>query len=127
MGFKKMALMVGLLAFPAVSFSAEFTQADLCRAMVSATMGRDVSIIHVDRQSGGITHLSYNRPSDNSHWAMRCRLDGNRIIWATDTGRWRTHKLDEVITYEVSGDRLTITQDWGDGSASVDEFTKAQF
>ncbi|WP_251976756.1 hypothetical protein [Salinicola avicenniae] len=127
MGLRKMSLVACLCAVPGVAQSAEFSQAELCRAMVSATMGRDLSIIHVDRQSGGITHLSYNRPSDNSHWAMRCKLDGNRIIWATDTGRWRTHELDEVIIYKTSGNTLTITQDWDDGSAIIDEFKKEQF
>ena len=98
----------------------------VCRATIAALMGRDPSIIQVDRLSGGIAYTSYSRPSDGSIWKNRCRVEGDRVIWSavdlngpgTGPGRWRTHPLDETITYTIDGAQVSIKMTYSDGSVS---------
>lgn len=94
----------------------------VCRATMSAIFGHDISIIKTTGIKDGIASSSYVRPSDGTVWSNRCKIEGNRIIWASDTGRWRTHPMDEVITYSKAGRTLTITQKFDDGSSIVKEF-----
>lgn len=108
------------------SFAANFDQQQICRATIGAVMGRDPKIIKVSKVESGIIHVSYSRPDDGTIWEQRCRIEGQKVIWATETGRWREHPLDEVITYAVTGASLTITQKFTDGSASTKSYTRAQ-
>ncbi|MPR09217.1 hypothetical protein [Microvirga tunisiensis] len=87
-------------------------------------MGRDPQIMMV-RPDGDVTHVSYNRPSDGSVWSYRCRLEGNRIIWASAEGRWRTHPDDGVLTYELEGStKIRIVEAHSDGSKSQDTYNR---
>lgn len=102
------------------------TNKELCKAGISILMGRDPRIMKIDSTDGEIVYLSYIRPDDRSLWSYRCKIEGNRIIWASSTGRWRTHPLDEVITFSVSGERLHLDQAYSDHSATKKTFTRAQ-
>lgn len=102
------------------------TNRELCKAGISILMGRDPSIMKIDRTDGAVVYLSYIRPDDRSLWSYRCKIEGNRIIWASSTGRWRTHPLDEVITFSVSGDRLHLDEAYSDQSTTKATFTRAQ-
>ncbi len=104
-----------------------FTDNQICMATVSATMRRDLSIIKVDSVNNGIINLTYVRPSDQTIWKTRCKLNGNEVIWATDTGRWRTSQHDPIIRYSESGNLLTITQVYYDGSEGYTRFDLSQF
>ena len=119
------ALLVSLAGGFAMAAEPVIGQDGICKAAVAAMMGRNPKIMTIDRREGGIVHLSYIRKDDGSHWAYRCRLEGDRVIWASDTGRWRTHPADEKILYSVSDAGVTITQAWTDGSKSVDTFPAA--
>ena len=90
---------------------APFTTQNICKATISIVMGREPSVMSVDRVSGGVVHLSYTR-SDGTHWGYRCKLQGNRAIWATDTGPWR----GSIITYSIHGTGLSIAEKHADGS-----------
>lgn len=99
---------------------------EICKATAAVTFGRDYKIMKLDRvDSDGIAYVHYNRPSDNSRWAIKCKLDGNQVIWASNnpdnSGRWRNDPLDGKVYYGISGNKLTMTQFPGDGS--VDEKT----
>jgi hypothetical protein len=111
----------------AASFSAAAAETDVeavCKAAIAAIMGRDPSIISIDNRREGVINLSYIRKDDNTRWAYRCKVDGNRVIWATDTGRWRTHRMDEKITFTSDASGITITQTFSDGSKSQERFPK---
>ena len=76
------------------------TDEQICRATIAALMGRDPKTIKAKAENG-IVHLSYLRARDHSRWSNRCRIQGKKIVWATATGRWRTHPLDGSITYNI--------------------------
>lgn len=100
-----------------------FTDQQICIATVAATMGKDPSIIKIDSIQSNVTYLSYNRQDDGKHWAYRCKLDGNKAIWASDTGRWRTDQFDSKITFSVSGNKVNISEKYSDGSGGVKTYS----
>ena len=54
--------------------------------------------------------LTYARPFDNFVFTYRCRIDGDRVVWADEPGRWRDGPKDAKVSFEVvgAGDRLRI-------------------
>ncbi|WP_077338513.1 hypothetical protein [Pseudocolwellia agarivorans] len=94
----------------------EFSDQQICKAVVAMVNGKKPSIIKVDKVSGNVTHLSYIRPNDGTSWALRCKLEGSTVIWATDTGRWRTGQYDSKITFSVNKQSLSISEKYSDGS-----------
>lgn len=99
--------------------------AEICRAGIAATMGRDPKIVHVDEETDGMVILSYRRQDDNSLWQYRCKVSGNRLIWASKNGRWRT---EDKITYQINdlAKNLTISELYSDGSAKIKQFSYSQ-
>jgi len=104
----------------------DFTDQQICIATVAATMRRDPSIIKIDSIDGNITYLSYFRQDDGKHWKYRCKLEGNRAIWATNTGRWRTDQYDSKITFLVNGNELSISEKYSDGSGDTKKYNIRQ-
>lgn len=100
-----------------------FNKQQVCKATISTVMGKSPSIMNIDRTEKDITYISYIRPDDGTNWAYRCMFDGSTIIWASDTGRWRTDKADSKITFSINGSTLTISEKYGDGSATDKSFT----
>lgn len=90
----------------------------ICKAAIAKIMGRDPSIIRIDRRSSDVVFLSYTRADDRTRWAYRCRIDGNRVIWASDTGRWRDDPRDEKAYFErlTNPPRIRIVERFSDGS-----------
>ncbi|MBH0030279.1 hypothetical protein I6F10_05045 [Pseudoalteromonas sp. SWYJZ98] len=103
-----------------------FTTEQICTATIAATMGRDPSIIQVDSFKNNTVFLSYSRQGDGKHWKYRCKLDGNRAIWASDSGRWRTDKYDSKIIFSENGDKLSITEKYSDGSGGTKHYSISQ-
>lgn len=100
-----------------------FSDQQICIATIAATMGKDPSIIKIDSIKGNVTRLSYYRKYDGKHWAYRCKLEENRAIWASDTGRWRTDQYDSKITFSVNGDNLNISEKYSDGSGDTKSYS----
>jgi len=93
----------------------------ICKATAAMTFGRDYKIMKLDKvDADGIAYVHYNRPSDDTRWAIKCRLEGDRVMWASDnpesTGRWRNDPADEVITYSINGKKLNLKEVYSDGS-----------
>lgn len=103
-----------------------FSHIQICRATIGAVTGRDPRIIKVDKVVVDDIYTHYIRNDDGTVWNNKCRVDITRVYWATATGRWRVHPLDEVITYSVTPTTLTIHQKFGDDSSSVKSYTHAQ-
>jgi hypothetical protein len=121
--FRVFVLASGLSVLSFNALSAEFTNAQLCKAAISVEMGKKPSIMKV-KSSGDLVDLQYVRPNDGTHWKYQCKIiNGNQIMWRTAgddntpnrLGRWRDNPLDSTIKYSVSGNTLTITEsDLGD-------------
>lgn len=95
---------------------------EICKATAAMIFGRDYSIMRLDSVgTNGIAYVHYNRPSDNTRWAIKCKLEGNRVLWASNNpdsiGRWRDDPADEVITYSVSEGNVKLNQVYSDGSS----------
>ena len=77
-----------------------FTESHLCKAAIHAVMGTSPSIMRTSEQFGR-TIVAYNRKSDGKLWDYMCRLDGDRLVWGSNGGRWQNHYLDEYIRVSV--------------------------
>jgi hypothetical protein len=113
-------------AMPAFGAAASFGPEAICRTAIGSVMGRDPKVVVVTRIDGQILHLSYVRPIDNFVWDYRCRIEGNRVIWASEPGRWREGPEDDKVFFEVIGDgnQLRIIETHRDGSTRKEEFDR---
>ena len=118
----------GLLAAEEEVELGSFTETEICRAGIATIMSKNVGIVAFDGKSGSSYKFHYIRDSDSSRWGFRCYLDGNTLIWATEDGPWRTRGGDAPVTWRVSvpDDRLTITEDYADGSATVRSYSLSE-
>ena len=100
----------------------------ICRTAIASIMGRDPKIVQVTRVAGDILFLSYVRPIDNFVWDYRCKIEGNRVVWASEPGRWREEPKDDKVFFEIveDGKQLRIIEDHGDGSATKELFERDQ-
>jgi hypothetical protein len=101
-----------------VSGAPVFEVEAICRTAIASIMGRDPKMMQVTQTTGDVLLLTYVRPIDNFVWNYRCRIEGNRILWASEPGRWRDDPKDEKVFFEVidGGKQLRIIEDHGDGS-----------
>ncbi len=58
----------------------------ICRTAIASIAGRDPKSIQATRNADGVMFLTYTRPVDNFVWTYRCRIEGNRITWASEPG-----------------------------------------
>jgi len=98
----------------------------ICRTAIASIMGRDPKMMQVTLTSGDVLFLTYVRPIDNFVWNYRCRIEGNRVLWASEPGRWRDDPKDEKVFFEVidGGKQLRIIEDHGDGSSTNQLFDR---
>lgn len=104
----------------------QFSKEQVCKAGIAVVMGRDPAIMNTDRVQNDVIYISYTRVNDGTHWAYKCKLAGNRIIWGNDNGRWRTHEADSKIIFNVKGDVINVEDRFSDGSSSKKSFTLNQ-
>lgn len=85
----------------------------ICRAAIGSLTDRDPKLFRVTRTDGSVLFLSYARPIDNFIFAYRCKIRGDRVIWASEPGRWREDAKDDKISFEVvgGGKQLRIIND----------------
>jgi hypothetical protein len=64
--------------------------------------------------------LTYVRPIDNFVWTYRCRLEGDRVVWADEPARWRDGTRDDKVSFEIvgAGKQLRIIARHADGSTT---------
>lgn len=102
----------------------------VCRGAVAAIFSQPIDTIEEYHHESEISYVFYTRANDQTEWRNRCRINGNRVIWAgvdidgpgTGNGRWRNHPMDEVIEFDLSETQLIIRQLFSDGSSIVDQF-----
>lgn len=100
----------------------QFSVQQICIGAIATAMGRESSIINIDSTEGKITYLSYQRKGDGQRWTYRCKLEGDKVIWASDKGRWRIGPYDSEITFFVKGETVTITELYSDGSKTSNKY-----
>jgi hypothetical protein len=99
----------------------------ICRTAIAAITGRDLKLFQAAADApDGVVALTYARPFDNFVWAYHCRLDGNRVIWADEPGRWREEPRDDKITFEVVGNgaQLRIIRTTAKGATTQELFER---
>jgi hypothetical protein len=121
-------LAVTMLLAVASPASAElsFDPPAICRTAIAAIMDRDPKLMQTRTVADGIVMLTYARPIDNFVWAYRCRLEGNRVIWASEPGRWRDKAKDDKILFEVvgAGSQLRIIDNHPNGTTTRQLFDR---
>jgi hypothetical protein len=121
-------LAVTMLLAVASPASAElsFDPPAICRTAIAAIMDRDPKLMQTRTVADGIVMLTYARPIDNFVWAYRCRLEGNRVIWANEPGRWRDKAKDDNILFEVvgAGSQLRIIDNHPNGTTTRQLFDR---
>jgi len=119
------SLFVGLISLQATADDSKVV-GKVCKAAVASMFGRDHKTMKLDKIDDGIAYVHYIRPDDNSRWAVKCKLDGDRVIWASNNAdnskRWRTDPLDDVVKYSIKDKTIKITQEYTDGSNSSEEY-----
>jgi hypothetical protein len=105
-----------------------FAPEAICRTAIASIMGRDPKLVRVTRNTGDVLFLSYLRPIDNFVWDYRCKIQGTRVIWASEPGRWREAPKDDKVFFEIVGDgkQLRIIENHRDGSATKELFERDQ-
>jgi hypothetical protein len=108
------------------SAAAAFEVEAICRTAIASIMGRDPKLMQVTRTAGDVLFLTYVRAMDNFVWAYRCRVEGNRVVWASEPGRWRDGPKDDEVLFEVvdAGKQLRIIENHGDGSSTRQLFDR---
>jgi hypothetical protein len=110
------------LAAVAPAFEAEA----ICRTAIAAITDRDPKIMQVTRIVGDVLFLAYVRSIDNFVWTYRCRIEGHRVVWASEPGRWREGPKDDEVLFEDvgAGKQLRIIENHGDGSSTKQVFDR---
>jgi hypothetical protein len=94
-----------LVAWPATgSFVAAaplFEPEAICRIAIASIKGRDPKLMKVALVKDDVFFLTYTRPIDSFVWTYRCRIDGSRVVWADEPGRWRNEPKDDKISFEA--------------------------
>jgi hypothetical protein len=134
-GESPMLFVARLIAFTMLSASISLASAApsfeieaICRTAIASIMGRDPKIMQVTRTVGDVLFLTYVRPMDNFVWTYRCRIEGNRVMWASEPGRWRDDPNDEKVFFEVieGGRQLRIIEDHGNSLSTKQLFDREQ-
>jgi hypothetical protein len=108
------------------SAAPSFDVETICRTAIASIADRDPRVMQVTRTDGDVLFLTYVRPIDNFVWTYRCRIEGNRVVWATEPGRWREDPKDDKVLFEEvdAGKQLRIIEHHGDGSITNQLFDR---
>jgi hypothetical protein len=123
------AALAGCPALSLADAAPSFEPEAICRTAIASIMDRDPKLVRVTRNAGDILFLSYVRPIDNFVWDYRCKIEGNRVVWASEPGRWREDPKDDKVFFEIVGggkQLRIIIEDHGDGSATKELFEHDQ-
>ena len=126
---RPIAFAILLASLSAVSAEPAYEAKAICRAALAMITARDLKLFQAADAPDGTIALTYARPFDNFVWAYHCRLEGNRVIWADEPGRWRQDAKDDKISFEVigSGAQLRITKTPVNGAATQELFDREKF
>jgi len=120
------AVAISIAAAASASAEPAFNAQAICRTAIAAITGRDLKLFQATNAPDGVVALTYARPFDNFVWAYHCRLEGSRVIWADEPGRWRQEANDDKIFFEIvgAGARLRIIKNPINGPATQELFER---
>ena len=123
---KLLAVTLLLASLPPASAEPLFGRQAICRTAIASIMDRDPKAVQITRTSDAVLLLTFVRPIDNFVWTYRCRIDGNRIVWGNEPGRWRDGPRDDKVFFEVvgAGAQLRIIEKHVDGSTTNQLFDR---
>jgi hypothetical protein len=126
---RPIAFAILLTSQSAASAEPAFEAKAICRAALATITGRDLKLFQAADAPDGTIALTYARPFDNFVWAYHCRLEGDRVIWADEPGRWRQDAKDDRISFEIigGGAQLRITRTPVSGAATQELFDHGKF
>ena len=121
-----LAVAIAVAAPSPASAEPAFDARAICRTAIAAITGRDLKLFQATAAPDGVVALTYARPFDNFVWAYHCRLEGNRVIWADEPGRWRQEARDDKIFFEIvdAGAQLRIIKNPVNGPATQELFDR---
>jgi hypothetical protein len=123
----RMLIFMTLSTSPSLASAAPTFEVEaICRTAIASIMGRDPKVIQITRTDGDVLFLAYVRAMDNFVWTYRCRVEGNRVVWASEPGRWREDPEDSKVFFEIidSGTHLRIIEKHGDGTITKQVFNR---
>jgi hypothetical protein len=120
------AVAISIAAASPVAAEPAFDARAICRTAIAAITGRDLKLFQAADAPDGVVALTYARPFDNFVWAYHCRLEGNRVVWADEPGRWRQEAKDDKILFEIvgAGEQLRIIKHPVNGPATQELFDR---
>jgi hypothetical protein len=121
-----LAVAIAIAAPSAASAEPAFDARAICRTAIAAITKRDLKLFQATDAPEGVVALTYARPFDNFVWAYHCRVEGNRVIWADEPGRWRQEAKDDKIFFEIvgAGAQLRIIRNPVNGPATQELFDR---
>jgi hypothetical protein len=121
------ALSILLASLSPASAETAFEAKAICRAALAAITGRDLKLFQAMDAPDGTIALTYARAFDNFVWSYHCRIEGNRVIWADEPGRWRQDARDEKVTFGATGSQLRITRTPVSGAVIQEVYERDKF
>ncbi|MCH9406067.1 hypothetical protein [Pantoea agglomerans] len=122
---KKLLVLISLV-FIVPAQASEVTVGQACKAASAAMFGRDHKIMQLDKVESGIAYVHYIRQDDDTRWAIKCKLIGDQVMWASNnpesTGRWRDDPADSTVKYAINGKKIIITELYSDGSSTTNSY-----
>lgn len=122
---KKILLLIPLV-FIAPAQASEVTVGQVCKAASAAMFGRDHKIMQLDKVESGVAFVHYIRQDDGTRWAIKCKLIGDQVMWASNNpesiGRWRDDPADSTVKYAINGKKIIITELYSDGSRTTNSY-----
>ena len=121
------AVAISIAAAASAFAEPAFNAQAICRTAIAAITGRDLKLFQAAADApDGVVVLTYARPFDNFVWAYHCRLEGNRVIWADEPGRWRQEAKDDKIFFEIvgTGEQLRIIKTPVNGPTTQEVFDR---
>jgi hypothetical protein len=118
-----------------LAFSQTFNGSQISKAAINTIFGHSLSDMKVRKISENLYRVTYFDPPLNrfkGRWIKTLvKIDNSSITWKPDekSGRWRNdpnYYGDEIITYKIKNNQLTITTTYSDNSASTETFSIKQ-
>ena len=100
-----------------------FSQTQIARAAIATALDQTSAAIEVVRMENGVVYTAFTRAPINPAWVNRCKITGTQAILATPTGRWKTDKHNDKITFTATDTTLVMTCQSADGSLKKRDFS----
>ena len=81
------------------------------------------TLIILNMASAKIYVTINTRKDDLTDWKYVCKIDGDRIIWAANPGRWRNHPNDPRLSFAIDGKSIAVKIRYSETSSVEKTYT----